>query len=833
MPHDATFCYRKVVKPLSRPAQICTAELLNKLHTAEGQALLSKLVDQLAPHTQVSGLLEPTEQRSSPSDRFEAKILTGVFRQFVRQSDVREAAVVAVGHEFQAILHDHKVLDSTTVQQALGPKGLQFFEALRGISGNSGDPLADRRTFEGFGRDAADIAKHQSIAPKMAAMDIMLKQVAKKNEFAGFSFMGLQHLFASSATMFDGVHSLGVKHEDMRLIGKVYSTNHRVVAELASKGVEVDGVSMRVGPQAFGNAMRDSIDWQLRRIIDTLPRACIFDAEGAHFAEPPTPRVLLIDDGAEAIQLLHEKYPEYAPFFVCVEQTRRGSRILHEMEAAGTLKCAVANVAETWAKLEWESPMIGHSVVLEVSRKLDRLERSGVPAPKESLVLGCGAVGGGVARAMVRRGLDIHLYDKDDSRSHALKAAMLAEGLPAAQIHVHTDKQEALQHAEVLVSCVGARTLDEDDHVHLPDGAILVNAASADDELGPKDLMPFEKSTNFDDRGNLWSTFRGHAINTGKADADAHSDAVLAHPSGKEFLLVNHGYVVNMTGERDPIPARYIQLTRTLLLLGAITATRAAKGTGGTERKGAGAGLHDVPHEWQQALVNLVQRELKRTGEDLQHPSWEQQPADAHAPEEQLSPPPTMAQAKRVGGVVGEDKEIDGQAHEGKGPAGALSLYGLRLGATASGSLERTVVELVDGGRELSIEGAALYKATIAINAHMGVHLRTSLKDLHGAPSLLFTDNSRVEFLPGRKFTSVEESSKAHFEHLVGHFSRVLIGSLLSSRLKRPATMAEVGDALRPLLAKHSVDVGGWQRQLQQSTDAEDQQLAKALQLGR
>ena len=99
---------------------------------------------------------------------------------------------------------------------------------------------------------------------------------------------------------------------------------------------------------------------------------------------------------------------------------------MHDLAEKGELKCAVANVAETWAKLDWESPMIGHSVVLEVDRKLDRLERAGVPQAKNSLVLGCGAVGGGVARAMLKRGIDVHLYDKDPARANDLKAAMIS-----------------------------------------------------------------------------------------------------------------------------------------------------------------------------------------------------------------------------------------------------------------------------------------------------------------------------------------------------------------------------------------------------------------------
>ena len=46
--------------------------------------------------------------------------------------------------------------------------------------------------------------------------------------------------------------------------------------------------------------MSASIEWQLRQIITELPHPP---------EESPKPCVLLFDDGAEAIKLLHEQFP--------------------------------------------------------------------------------------------------------------------------------------------------------------------------------------------------------------------------------------------------------------------------------------------------------------------------------------------------------------------------------------------------------------------------------------------------------------------------------------------------------------------------------------------
>jgi S-adenosylhomocysteine hydrolase len=824
----------------SAPA-VTPVELLEKLQAPDGQKLLGELVTQLAPHTTTpDGFLEPWDAPQL-ADQFENAVVKNVYGQFT--NNVREATVAALADVLLAATAGGAV-DNAKLARNVGPQGVRFFDRLASVTSKSGDPLADRRLHEAMGRDdAAVMAATTSVAPPMAALTTIVKQVAKPNEFKGMQFMGLQHLFASSATMFNAIHDLGVAHSDMRFLGKVYSTNHRVMSELESKGAVVDGTSVRVGARDFADAMDDSISAQLRGLIATLPRPSVFTEHGPQFADRPTPRILLIDDGAEAIKVLHEQFPAYVPFFVCVEQTRRGARILHEMQERGELKCPVANVAETWAKLEWESPMIGHSVVLEVSRKLDRLEAAGVPAAQNSLVLGCGAVGGGVARAMLRRGSDVHLYDKDPARSAALKDAMVKEGLNAARIHVHVDKHAALAKGEVLVSCVGARTLEREDHAFLPNGAVLVNAASADDELGPQDLLAFPKrtSTIHDERGNMWGTFRGRPINLGKANAEAHSDAVVVR-DGKEFYVVNNGYVVNMTGERDPIPPRYIQLTRSLLVLGAITAKRAADAGAGTD---GGVGLHDVPREWQEALVHLVQRDLKKTGEDLKRPSWDEKSGDMHAAEEVLAPPEeVVARADdEASGRVPIESLVEARHNTiaflplpvlPTRPIGPIlreqgnAIYGLKIGEAAPGSPEAQIAGQIEGGSTLSIDGAALYLAMTAVSRQHGLRLRASLRpEGKGTP---FVDKSRVKFEPGAVVKAEGAPAPAHrFEALYGHFCAMFTRQSLQHTLKREPTLDEQAKSLKALFAENVVDARPWLRGLQYSANEADHALFKAL----
>lgn len=817
-------------------------EVLERLQTKGGQQVVAEIVNRLKPvlpQGQYEGGLAGGPTLPRIDDKFDRNLAESVVDMWIRAGDMPRELPGAIAQLLVPLADAKGNIDPQHVQRTLGPQGLRFLQTLANLDDTSpADQLADRRSLDPvagqLGKQA--LANAPFIAPKMAALDFMVDSVAQPDELKGMQFMGLQHLFASSTTLFDALHKTGIEYGDMRFVGKIYSTNFRAASDLERRGATVDEVSRRIKTGDFGKQMGKSIESQLGHLVNNLREQ--LRSEGVYsVAQPPDghvprPMALLIDDGAEAIKLLHEKFPEYAPYFFCVEQTRRGARILHEMEAAGQLKCPVANVAETWAKLEHESPMIGHSVVLEVGKKLDRLLRADIPVSKEALVIGCGAVGGQVARAMLDRRQDVHLWDKDPARAQKLADELKRES-PDATVVVHTDKHEALQHGGVLISCVGMRTIFPEDHAFLPDGAVLVNAASSDDELGPQELLPFAKHGSvIDDQSNVWQTFHGHPLNVGMGAATAHSDEVVKLKDGRELLVVSHGFVVNMTGERDPIPPRYIQLTRSLLFLGALAAKRAGK-----------AGVVDVPRDQQEALVNLVNRELKKSGENLDRPSWDKKERQLEQP--LGDPPPDIVEQAHqesieraaargaiedIGPVLSARQlastEIAGNIDKPDRPLRPEDRpYGLKLGPVERGSREAVIADLVEGKRELTVEAAALYRATADVNRVFAAHFVASLK----GDSRVFVEQSRVEHTPGKTVQGDGATDpKARFEELFGHMSRILVGSMLGRMLKRPPTEAEVGARLKQLFSQSKVDTTRYKAMLGRGDDA-DRELLKAL----
>lgn len=90
---------------------------------------------------------------------------------------------------------------------------------------------------------------------------------------------------------------------------------------------------------------------------------------------------------------------------------------------------------------------------------------------------------------------------------------------------------------------------------------------------------------------------------------------------GKDIYVANQGTVINFDGSLDPIPPRYIQLTRGLLYLASLQAAALARmdapphGVVPLDRKSQDDWVKD---DW----VKMVKQDLARTGESLEVPRF-------------------------------------------------------------------------------------------------------------------------------------------------------------------------------------------------------------------
>jgi S-adenosylhomocysteine hydrolase len=407
------------------------------------------------------------------------------------------------------------------------------------------------------------------LQPHLPVLEAMHAALGGVDRTSGGLF-GLQHLFGSTASLIHRIIRDRIAPDNVFLLGKPYSTNHRVLAHLARRGY-------RVHPDSTRQPLRQDNDSAMDRRI-----ASMLDAIRGRFAADPRlegRRMLLIDDGGRAIRLLHtRRYADIRRRFTCVEQTRCGARSVREI----TLEIPVINVAESWVKLEHESPLIAESVTEELGKQLGILCASGLPVGGRALVIGYGAIGKAVGDELRRLGYRVEVFDSDPCK----RADARQDGL-----RVHAGLHEALAGGGIVVGCTGLPTLGPVDYDHIPDGTILISASSADVEF---------RAWNLRSAGRCLGRPQDWALAT-VAEGEAH-DPRRGHPCFSlfrvenrqgRFFLVNGGFPVNFDGGVDTIAPAKIQLTRALLYVGAWQASLTRE-----------PGLHDLDGSVQQRLLD-------------------------------------------------------------------------------------------------------------------------------------------------------------------------------------------------------------------------------------
>jgi hypothetical protein len=219
----------------------------------------------------------------------------------------------------------------------------------------------------------------------------------------------------------------------------------------------------------------------------------------------------------------------------------------------------------------------------------------------------------------------VRIFDKRDDEARRVAQE---EGLT-----YEPSLDAALRTAHVVLSATGTETIGAREQELLPHGAILMNGASSATEITP-DHIPERmsgieivgpqssklaqlrmKNTMDEAYDRQHREFLGRSFDIGGTRpmiGKRHGhDQIIRLASGKELLLVNEGQVINFDGSVDPIPPRYIQLTRGLLYMAALQAAKTT--TPGRQRLDPAAA---------RAYREAVERDLARTGESLTAPSF-------------------------------------------------------------------------------------------------------------------------------------------------------------------------------------------------------------------
>lgn len=255
--------------------------------------------------------------------------------------------------------------------------------------------------------------------------------------------LGVQHILETTHSMFQSLYRLGLKPENISIIGKCYSTCKEVYDEMIAEGIDVS-------PGSFSYSSHQSYDElfgeEVRKFLSSR-------TDRLHEYE----RVIILDDGGKCITtLLHN--PVSLPPLIAIEQTSSG----YEAIKSQILPFPVINVARSPLKLKLESPMIAQAAA---ERLYMRLKKRG-HLPDKALIIGGGAIGQAI-RKTLSSDMDICVFDQNNELSHCHNQSLT----------------ELIGQYPLIIGCTGKTSIPSRYHKHFQEKATLVSASSSDREF--------------------------------------------------------------------------------------------------------------------------------------------------------------------------------------------------------------------------------------------------------------------------------------------------------------------------------------------------------------
>lgn len=219
---------------------------------------------------------------------------------------------------------------------------------------------------------------------------------------------------------------------------------------------------------------------------------------------------LLLDDGGDLTQVVHEKHPHLLQGILGVsEETTTGVARLYDMAKKGQLMVPAINVNDAVTKSKFDN-LYGCRESL-----LDGLKRATdvMVAGKISLVIGYGDVGKGCAQALRGQGATVYIAEIDPIC--ALQAAM--EGYRVVRL------DDVAEHVDIVVTATGNYHVVTHEHMQrMKNQVILCNIGHFDAEIDIESLRQY-----------AWENIKPQV------------DHVI-FPNGKRIILLAEGRLVNL-----------------------------------------------------------------------------------------------------------------------------------------------------------------------------------------------------------------------------------------------------------------------------------------------
>jgi len=345
-----------------------------------------------------------------------------------------------------------------------------------------------------WGRKALVLAENE-----MPGLMYQRKKYGQSKPLKGARIAGCLHMTVQTAVLIETLIELGA--EVTWSSCNIFSTQDHAAAAIAARGIPV---------YAWKGETDEEYVWCIEQTI-MFPDG--------------KPLNMILDDGGDLTNLVHEKYPHLLEGIKGLsEETTTGVHNLYKMFKAGKLKVPAINVNDSVTKSKFDN-LYGcrESLVDGIKRATDVML-----AGKVALVAGYGDVGKGSAQSL--RGFGCRVIITEVDPINALQAAM--EGYEVTTV------EDAVSRCNIFVTTTGCADILTGKHfLQMKNDAIVCNIGHFDCEIQVKWLEDNCKSkTNIKPQVDRYTLSNGKNILLLAEGRLVNLGCAMGHPS---FVMSN------------------------------------------------------------------------------------------------------------------------------------------------------------------------------------------------------------------------------------------------------------------------------------------------------
>ncbi|KNC49395.1 adenosylhomocysteinase [Thecamonas trahens ATCC 50062] len=291
-----------------------------------------------------------------------------------------------------------------------------------------------------WGRKEIEMAENE-----MPGLMALREKYGADKPLAGSRIAGCLHMTIQTAVLIETLTALGAEVQWSSC--NIYSTQDQAAAAIAETGVPV---------YAWKGETEEEYVWCIEQTL--------FFADGQ-------PLNMILDDGGDLTNIVHEKYPQLLEGIRGLsEETTTGVHNLEKMLKAGKLKVPAFNVNDSVTKSKFDNLYGCRESLIDGIKRATDVMVSG----KVGVVAGYGDVGKGCAAALKVNGARVIVVEIDPIC--ALQAMM--EGFEVATM------DDAVEEGHIFVTATGCRDVITGEHFErMREDAIVCNIGHFDLEI--------------------------------------------------------------------------------------------------------------------------------------------------------------------------------------------------------------------------------------------------------------------------------------------------------------------------------------------------------------